>query len=62
MFPDVPLPQAQGKTVKQLGCPIKLSASPVEYKHAGYPEGWDTDEILSGLGYSADEIADMSEG
>ena len=61
MFPDVPLPQAQGKTVKQLGCPIKLSASPVEYKHAGYPEGWDTDEILSGLGYSADEIADMSE-
>ena len=62
MFPDVPLPQAPGKTVKQLGCPIKLSASPVEYKHAGYPEGWDTKEILGGLGYSDEEIADMSEG
>ena len=62
MFPDVPLPQAEGKTVKQLGCPINLSVTPVEYKHAGYPEGWHTKEILSSLGYGDEEIEDMSEG
>lgn len=62
MFPEVPLPQSSGNTVTQLGCPINLSESPVEYKHAGYPEGWNTQEVLSGLGFSDDEINDISEG
>ena len=61
MVPDVPLPQAEGKTVRQLGCPIKLSDCPAQYRHAGYPEGWHTEEILGGLGYTPEEIQDLSE-
>lgn len=61
MMPDVPLPQAEGKTVRQLGCPIKLSDCPAQYRHAGYPEGWHTEEILGGLGYTPQEIADLCE-
>ena len=61
LVPEVPLPQAPGKTVRQLGCPIKLSACPAEYRHAGYPEGWHTEEVLSALGYTKEEITDMVE-
>lgn len=47
--------------IKQMGCPIALSVTPPEYRHAGYPEGYHTEEILSGLGYSPEEIREMSE-
>ena len=50
-----------GRTVRQLGCPIKLSDCPAAYRHAGYPEGWHTEAVLTGLGYTAEEIRDLSE-
>lgn len=59
MLPHVPMPFSP-ETVQQLGCPLKLSKCPPEYKHAGYPEGYHTEEILSRLGYSAEEIAYLS--
>ena len=61
LVPDVPLPLAEGRTVRQLGCPIKLSDCPAAYRHAGYPEGWHTEAVLTGLGYTAEEIRDLSE-
>lgn len=61
MLPEVVLPQAPAQRVRQLGCPIKLSACPAQYRHAGYPEGWHTVEILSRMGYSTEEIKALSE-
>ena len=60
MWPDVPLPTVPQKTVKQLGCPIKLSKCPPEYKFAGYPAGYHTREVLTALGYTDDEILNMT--
>ena len=59
MWPEVEIPLTDGRTIRQMGSPIHLSASPVEYRHAGYPEGYHTKEILRGLGYSDEEIEDM---
>ena len=59
MWPEVEIPLTDGRTVKQMGSPIHLSASPVEYRHAGYPEGYHTREVLRGLGYSDEEIEEM---
>ena len=59
MWVDVPLPTAPGRTVRQMGCPIKLSDCPAEYRHAGYPAGFHTQEILKKLGYSDIDIKEM---
>ncbi len=59
MWPEVSLPQTENSMITQMGCPIKFSESAPTYRHAGYPEGWHTDAILSSLGYSKQEIADM---
>ena len=59
MWPEVEIPLTEGLTVKQMGSPIHLSASPVEYRHAGYPEGYHTREVLRKLGYSDEEIEEM---
>jgi len=69
MMPDVPLPQeivgavtdgaaagANAATVQQPGCPLRLSECPPQYRHAGYPTGYHTREILAGLGFPEDEI------
>lgn len=61
MVVDVKVPVGEGKVVKQLGSPIKLSDSPVEYRHGGYPLGYHTGEILKSLGYSEKEIKYLSE-
>ena len=60
MVPQVALPLCEGKTVQQLGCPIRLSACPPEYRHAGYPDGYHTEEVLEKLGYTKAEIAELS--
>lgn len=59
MWPSVKIPLTGGKTITQMGSPIHLSESPVQYRHAGYPEGYHTFEILRGLGYSDEEIEGM---
>ena len=45
--------------VTQMGNPLHLSECPPRYDHAGYPEGYHTEEILSAMGYSADDIEEM---
>ena len=47
-------------SVTQMGNPLHLSKCPPRYDHAGYPEGYHTEEVLSALGYSAEEIRGMS--
>ena len=59
MWPSVEIPLTEGIRITQMGCPIHLSGSPVQYRHAGYPEGHHTFEILRGLGYSDGEIEEM---
>ncbi|MBU1236793.1 MAG: CoA transferase [Gammaproteobacteria bacterium] len=48
-----------GDDVPQVANPIRLSATPVEYRRAPPRLGQDTDEVLRSLGYGADEIAAM---
>lgn len=45
-----------GGTVKQLGHPIRYSATPAEYRSAGVPAGTHTREVLRELGYGENEI------
>ncbi len=59
MFPKVKVLVSDGVEVTQLGCPCNMSECPPEYKWAGYPEGYHTEEILGSLGYSPEEIEDM---
>jgi len=56
MVVDVELPLQRGTFVRQIGSPIKLSAGAAEYRHAGYPLGYHTEEILRALGRSGEEI------
>ncbi len=58
---NVELPDSNGKTVKQMGMPLKLSECPVEYVKTGYPLGYHTNSILADLGYSSAEIKNLEE-
>ena len=60
MWPSVPVPLTDGVEITQMGCPLNLSECPPEYRHAGYPEGYHTAQILSALGYSEEEIRELS--
>jgi crotonobetainyl-CoA:carnitine CoA-transferase CaiB-like acyl-CoA transferase len=53
----VDLPHAAGGTAPQVANPIRLSATPVDYRHAPPLLGQDTDETLRRLGRDAAEIA-----
>ena len=57
MLVEVPL-RAGGK-VKQIANPIKFSVTPPEYRHAGVTAGTHTREVLTGLGYTDEEIANF---
>ena len=59
MWPEVQIPLSDGVTIKQMGCPVHLSKCPPRYSHAGYPEGYHTEEILTSLGYAKEEIDTM---
>ena len=71
MWPEVPVPAvgksvenipgagSAGVSVTQMGNPLHLSKCPPRYDHAGYPEGYHTEEVLSALGYSPEEIREM---
>lgn len=56
---DVEVPNSNGKVIKQMASPIKLSECPVNYKETGYPLGYHTESILKNLGYSDEEISNM---
>jgi crotonobetainyl-CoA:carnitine CoA-transferase CaiB-like acyl-CoA transferase len=43
-------------TVKQIGHPMRYSATPPEYRSAGVSAGTHTREVMGELGYGADEI------
>ena len=70
MWPQVEIPLTEaapeseagagGIRITQMGCPMNLSKCPPRYSHAGYPEGYHTEEILTSLGYSEEEIREMS--
>ena len=51
--------ESAGISVTQMGNPLHLSKCPPRYDHAGYPEGYHTEEVLSALGYSPEEIREM---
>ncbi len=53
----VDLPHAAGGTAPQVANPIRLSATPVEYRHAPPLLGQDTETILKELGRSTEDIA-----
>ena len=57
MVVDVPLPE--GGQQRQVGNPIKLSASPPSYKYASVAPGSDSAAVLKECGLSADEIATL---
>ncbi len=57
MIVEVPLPG--GGTVRQLGHPIRYSATPPEYRSAGCPAGTHTREVLRELGYTEEEIGEF---
>lgn len=57
---EVPLPNSTQK-VKQLGHGVKFSKTPITYRHAGYPIGYHTKEVMEQLGYSEDDIKNLKE-
>ena len=46
---------------RQVGPLLKMSATPVEPQGSSPPLGRDTDDIVAGAGYSADDLADLRE-
>lgn len=58
---DVEVANSNGKTIKQMASPIKLSECPIKYNKTGYPLGYHSEEILKNLGYSKEEINQMIE-
>jgi crotonobetainyl-CoA:carnitine CoA-transferase CaiB-like acyl-CoA transferase len=53
----VDMPHPLGGTAPQVASPIRLSATPVEYRRAPPVLGQDTDAVLRELGKSAEDIA-----
>lgn len=58
----VEMPHASGESVKVIANPVKLSATPPDYRSAAPVLGQHTESVLSGLGYSEAEIAAMRQG
>jgi crotonobetainyl-CoA:carnitine CoA-transferase CaiB-like acyl-CoA transferase len=57
MLVEVELPF--GGRVRQIANPIKFSGTPPEYRHGGVTAGTHTREVLSGLGYTDQDIAEF---
>ncbi|MGY4800290.1 CaiB/BaiF CoA transferase family protein [Teichococcus aerofrigidensis] len=53
----VEMEHASGQTVKVIANPVKLSATPPDYRSAAPLLGQHTEEVLRGLGYSEEDIA-----
>jgi formyl-CoA transferase len=52
-----PLADAGGSTLKAVGNPVKMSATPPRLPHAARARGADTDAVLREAGYAEAEIA-----
>tara|TARA_B100000945_G_scaffold278452_1_gene244243 strand:- start:14 stop:1210 length:1197 start_codon:yes stop_codon:yes gene_type:complete len=59
MFVDVP--DASGKTQRQIASPIKFSSCKAEYRHVGVELGEQTEMVLKDLGYSIAQINKLTE-
>ena len=59
MVIDAPAPHEPGKSVKQVGIPIRLSDTPGNVRHVGAATGSHTSEVLASLGYSSDLIEEL---
>ncbi len=53
---------SSGATVRQIGCPLKFSVTPPEYRHGGVLAGADTVAVLRGEGYTDAEIDEFAAG
>ncbi|HEX9373060.1 MAG TPA: CaiB/BaiF CoA-transferase family protein, partial [Roseiflexaceae bacterium] len=52
----VDVPKPDGTAQRQVGCPLKFSASESEYRHIGTAPGAHTEAVLGELGYAPGEI------
>jgi alpha-methylacyl-CoA racemase len=52
----VGVPREDGSQQPQIGQPLKFSATPAEYRHAGTAVGTHTRQILATIGYNGEEI------
>ncbi len=57
----VDIERPEGGSIRQIGSPFKMSATPPSYGLAGCAPGSHTDEVLQGAGFSADEIVALRE-
>ena len=55
MIVEVPAPD--GGAALQVGCPVRLSAAPARFDHAGHAPGADTRDVLRHAGFNEAEIA-----
>ncbi|MDH1263371.1 CaiB/BaiF CoA-transferase family protein [Pseudomonas sp. GD03944] len=55
----VEVPRAGGTPQRQLACPIKFSSGLPAPRHVGAALGEHTDEVLTALGYSAQQLAEL---
>ncbi len=51
----------RGGKARQIGHPIKFSATPAQYRHAGKPSGAETEAILAEIGFGEKEAAELRE-
>ncbi|ONG44646.1 CoA transferase [Pseudoroseomonas deserti] len=58
----VRMPHASGEEVTVIANPVKLSATPPDYRLAAPVLGQHTDDVLAGLGYDAEAIAALRKG
>ena len=58
----VRMPHASGEEVTVIANPVKLSATPPDYRLAAPVLGQHTDDVLAGLGYDAAAIAALRQG
>ena len=56
MIVEVGMPLHEDVKVKQMATSVKFSGTPCEYRHAGYPPGYHTREIIESLGLDYDEL------
>lgn len=53
---EVEVPCSDGRKIRQLGSPFKLSESSVTYEKGGYPLGYHTKEVIEELGMNYEEM------